>query len=286
MDDYSHILRECHACNGMLPDKVYIRISNCIPELCDAPILEIGTAHGAATTAIGLTVLKHRKRQHIYTVDCFGGRFSSRSQFGDPDTNLEIARSNLRKSGINDVVTIFKGTSSEFATSDGCPKSLSMLMLDADGRIDRDFLHYYSLLKPGGVIVIDDADDNIYLSLNHRGEPYVDLKHRITSLLVSGFQQAGLIDNLEMVENTLFCTSTGTPLNRSEFIEMCLRTYRELVFSPGGYGWKDLAALEPQASRARRALNIYNWAVRMTEPFKELAKVLGIKRLISRIRHS
>ena len=148
-------------------------------------------------------------------------------------------------------------------------------MLDADGRIDRDFLLFYPKVNEGGIIVIDDAYPGIYLSLNFDGEAYVDLKHRITSLLAKAFHQAGFISDLEMVSNTLFCRSTAKQLNVEEFKSMALKAYRELVFSEAGGNWVDLFHLQSCPSRARKALSFYNKASKMVSPFSRLRRIIG-----------
>lgn len=252
------LIEYCRAANGMLPDNVYEALFDAAMNLGNGAVLEIGTAHGAATTAIGLGLLEKSSNNHIFTVDIFGGRYSSRSAFGSPADNIKIVKSNLARAGIEKLVTVFAGSSFAFANSGGCPDSLSMLMLDADGRIDRDFFLFYELTKPGSLIVIDDADDCIFLSRNSSDEPYVDLKHRITHLLVDRFQGAGFISDLRMISNTLFCRSTGKALAREPFMDMVIEAYRELVFSAGGPGWNDLAIIAPRASQARKALDLYD----------------------------
>jgi hypothetical protein len=259
----------------MLPDNVYEALFDAALNLENGAVLEIGTAHGAATTAIGLGLLEKGSNNHVFTVDIFGGRYSSRSAFGSPSDNVEIVKSNLARAGIEKLVTVFEGSSDAFANSGRCPHSLSMLMLDADGRIDRDFLLFYELTKPGSLIVIDDADDSIFLSLNSSGEPYVDLKHRITHLLVDRFQDLGLISDLRMISNTLFCRSTGITLAREPFMDMVIEAYRELVFSAGGAGWNDLAVIAPRASEARRALGLYDKISNKIRPVRKVFRRLG-----------
>jgi len=133
-----------------------------------------------------------------------------------------------------------------------------MLMLDADGKIDRDFLLFYNLVSPDGLIVIDDADDSIFLSVSSAGEPFIDLKHRITHALVNCLHEKGFIKDLEMISNTLFCRSTGKTLSKETFLEIVIAPYRELVLSACGPSWMDLAFIAPRSSEARKALRIYD----------------------------
>ena len=66
------------------------------------------------------------------------------------------------------------------------------IMLDADGRIDRDFSILCSRLAPRAMIVIDDyADIDRY-------------KHRSTKGLVDQLMEWGLLQPTELLDNTLF----------------------------------------------------------------------------------
>lgn len=264
------MLARCAAANGMLPQEVYQRLFAVTQDLEEGPIVEIGTAHAAATIAIGLGCKAFAKTHPITTVDLFGGRFSSRRAYGDTDRNYQIVMQNLAQAGLTDLVTVFKGSSVDFAASPQCPQRLSMLMLDADGRIDRDFLLFYTKLPAGGLIVIDDADADVFLSFNADREAYVDLKHRITHLLVAALQENGYIRDLEMVANTLFCRSTGRELDGDAFRAMALEAYRGLVFSEVDGPWTDLAHLVRTPARARTALSFYNrfrWCLDPLERF-------------------
>jgi predicted O-methyltransferase YrrM len=247
----------CQVCNGMLPHEVYTQLFRLALELRIGSVLEIGTAHGAATAAIALGTQQARSQVRIYTVDSFGGRFSSRRAYGSPDDNLNIVRNNFKALGIDSLITVFKGTSDEFCSSSHLPQLISMLMLDADGRIDRDFNYYYELVAKDGIIIIDDVDDNIFLNLNSDGEPYVDLKHRISNLLVSRYEDIGLIKDIEIISNTLFCRSTGVKIDRGVFEKVSLDAYRELVFASGKDYWYDLARIGENASKSLQALYWY-----------------------------
>lgn len=258
----------------MLPCEVYQLLFDSVKHLDQDPIVEIGTAHGAATVAMGLGSKHFQTNHQIYTVDMFGGRFSSRRAFGEPDQNLQIVKENLKRAGIKSAVHVFKGSSEEFAKSAECPTSISMLMLDADGRIDRDFILFYKKLKPGGLIVVDDADRGIYLSLNCDKEIYIDLKHRITSLMLDNLYKAGYIDDLKMVSNTLFCRATGKDLELTSFQELALGAYRELVFSHVDGNWEDLAYLNQFSGRARKALDFYNKCGRLLKPINRMRRAL------------
>lgn len=179
--------------NGMLPFDVYKELFFCGQNYGHGGILEIGTAHAAATIAMGLGAKSSGRSFHIHTIDPLGGRFSSRSAYGDVSTNLEIVNRNLNKAGISDNVSFFNGTSTEFHVLGKTPETLTLVMLDADGRIDRDFLFFYQKMPSGSMLVIDDVDDAIAFHKNPVGEVYIDQKFRITFLLLKKYEEMGLI---------------------------------------------------------------------------------------------
>ncbi len=261
----------------MLPDHVYEELHKAAIALDEGDVVEIGTAHGAATTAIALGLLQKKSPNLIYTVDTYGGRFSSRSAYGSPEDNIQIVNNNFAKTGIAHIVKMFKGTSEEFVKGGTCPDDISMLMLDADGKIDRDFLLFYNRVKPGGLIVIDDADDAIHLSVSSTGEPFVDLKHRITHILISRLAEEGFIKDLNMISNTLFCRSTGKKIHKDFFLQIAIESYRELVLSPCGIGWNDLALIAPRSSEALKVLKFYDKFSRYLNFFKRVKAKLTFR---------
>ena len=171
--------------NGMLPDSVYAALWDCAADAPGPNVVEVGTAHGAATIALALGRRDAGLTVAIRTVDRLEGRFSSRSRFGSVEQNKAIVLRNFAAAGVADCISLFVGTSDEFAASGECPQQIHLLMLDADGRIDRDLLHFYESLASNAVIVIDDVDRELYLGRTHDGTPFIDLKHRISSLLLT-----------------------------------------------------------------------------------------------------
>jgi len=111
------LLDYCRACNGMLPDSVYEALHGHAMNLKDGAVVEIGTAHGAATTAIAFGLMEQSLSNQIFTVDTYGGRFSSRSIYGSPEENFDIVKTNFASAGIEHIITMFKGTSDSFANS-------------------------------------------------------------------------------------------------------------------------------------------------------------------------
>lgn len=246
------------AANGMLPAEVYQEIFDTVSETKCENIVEIGTAHGAATIALALGALSQNEKAKVWSVDRLGGRHSSRSAFGSPLENERIVVENLSRAKVDHLVRLFVGSSDEFISSNRCPERIDLLMLDADGRIDRDLLHFYGKLSESASIIIDDVDAAIYLNQNHEGIPYIDCKHRATALLLDGFVQMGYLRIKKRVGNTAFCKKTNKEIDRGAFTEIAVKAYRELVFADveDSY-WKELFSWSRSRAEIREALKIH-----------------------------
>lgn len=243
--------------NGMLPKEVYEEIYRTSASRRPRLIVEIGTAHGAATIALGLGAMTQNSEVLIKTVDKLGGRFSSRSAYGDVEINRAIVESNFRRAGISGNVRLFVGDPDEFAAQLDPNEQIDLLMLDADGRIDRDLLNLYPQLATGAPVIIDDADNDIWLSRNHEGVPFVDNKHRTTELLLDGFCTAGFLRLEKRVANTAFCTRTDKPYDQQAFAEIALAAYRQLVICEvGNHYWEELAQWSTEREGIREAIRI------------------------------
>ncbi len=165
----------------MLSVRVYDRLMDLARRSRPAIIVEIGTAHGAATIALAIGARAAGAAFHIYTVDPFSG-FSSRVMFGGVDDNLRIVTAALSRFGVTDCVTVVVGTVTDLIAR--LPSGpIDLLLIDADGRIDRDLAAVYDRLAPDADIVIDDVDGDVYLT-RFANRIYCDQKHRLTRLIV------------------------------------------------------------------------------------------------------
>lgn len=226
--------------NGMLPLSVYKALWECVAKAPGPNVVEVGTAHGAATITLALGAKNAGVEIRIDTIDRLGGKFSSRAQYGSVKQNKEIVLQNFARAEVAECITIFVGSTDEFVASGRCPDRIDLLMLDADGRIDRDLLHFYNLLAPNAMIVIDDVDRGVYLSTTYDGTPYVDLKHRITSLLLQALESHGFLRVEKTIHNTAFCRRGERTMDYHEFSRLALSCYRELVFADlPGPEWKN-----------------------------------------------
>jgi predicted O-methyltransferase YrrM len=243
--------------NGMLPLDVYQEIYLTTAAHRPRTILEIGTAHGAATIAIGLAAQTKHSDFKIWTVDKLGGRFSSRSVYGSVETNRAIVNANLASAGLSERVQLFVGDSDDFAGQSFCPLQIDLLMLDADGRIDRDLFNFYPRLAVDAPVIIDDADDSIWLSRNHERVPFIDNKHRVTELLLSGFCDAGFLVIEKRIGCTAFCRKTDKVYDEVMFSKIALAAYRQIVSCEvDDDRWKELARWNECRVMVREGLQI------------------------------
>jgi len=242
----------------LLPSCVYDELFNLGAQAQGTNFVEVGTAHGAATIALALGAATRPSLPcRIWTIDKMGGRFSTRSKYGSPENNKQIALKNFRRAGIEDMIELFVGSSDDFIVDGRCPERIDLLLLDADGRIDRDLLYFYPRMSIGSPIVIDDVDHYIYLGRNHEGIPYIDLKHRIKSFLLTAYETTGFIRFIKRIENTAFCERGEREYDSAVFTQIALECYRELVISEvqDSY-WQELLCWSENSYEVREGLRM------------------------------
>lgn len=197
-------------------------------------VLEIGTAHGAGTIALALGCQSVGHAARIRTVDVFAATAtipSSRAKFGDSAANKDIVLGHFTRCGVAGLIDLFVGTSDDFAGSDQVPERIDMLVLDADGRIDRDLMFYGPRLKEDALVMIDDVD-GIARVKRASGRMAIDLKHVISKKLLDMMVVEGMLRVERLVGNTVFCRAIAPASWQPERIaRLALPVYRELVFA-------------------------------------------------------
>ena len=184
---------------GMLDALVYRRIYREAARLPDYPFVEVGAAAGSATIALAWAFQRAGKRSRIIAVEkCEGG---SRTEHGGFDENLGILTGNLSRFGVREKVLLHTGPCRledrqqlERLIDSG---HISGFMLDADGRLDRDFELFWDRTIPGGLIVVDDyADRSAYREVSDRhpngGAKQVTTFRLLNILIEEGFFQPTL----------------------------------------------------------------------------------------------
>lgn len=219
--------------NGMLDADIYQAIHDTAAAVKNGDIVEIGTAHGAATIALahGLRQTK-RETAKIITIDKIAG--GSRDAFGDVDENVKIIHENFRAFGVADAIDFYLGASDEVAPALPADLKIGLLMLDADGAIDRDFRLFYNSLLPGAPIIIDDYKDG-YVRVSQNGKRVqIEQKRRITAALVHYFESKNLLQRTCVLNETYFGIKPHHITQNVQFDnEEIMPIYRGLVFAEG-----------------------------------------------------
>ena len=143
---------------GMMPVRVYRRLHELAADLPDLDIVEIGAGTGTGTIALAWGMAESGKTSSLVTVEkCEGG---SRDEIGDYEANRRLLDDNFGWAGVADRIRLFPRLLDDDSIDD-CRDQLTTdrlaaLVIDADGRLDRDFRYFWSSVVEGGAIVVDD----------------------------------------------------------------------------------------------------------------------------------
>jgi len=194
------------ATGGMLQARVYRELFLRARELPDLDIVEIGAGSGASTIALALGLREGGRSAKVISVEkCEGG---SRSHYGDRETNLNLLEKNLVQFGVRDRVVLYSHPISlvngpEVLASVHTGR-IGALVHDADGRIDRDFALFWPILRPDGLIIIDDFENRPSFRPVSVESPDGGTKSLLTFRLLTQFMQWGLVARTRVIGNTFF----------------------------------------------------------------------------------
>lgn len=193
-------------CNGMLPPSVYKKIYEAVYELPDLDIIEIGGAAGAGSIATALAMKESNKKSRLIVIEkCEGG---SRSEFGRYQENLNLINSNFKEFEVENNVLLYPHEltfeNGEDVISLVKTPNIAALIHDADGRIDRDFYLFWPIIKPGGLIIIDDYTNTVKFKPISEQYPQGGVKGLQTYRLLNQFMEWGLFKPLLKMDNTIF----------------------------------------------------------------------------------
>lgn len=209
-------------------------------------IIELGTGQGASTIALAIGIADAGRDATVQAVDQFyqesdGPHPAGRDAHGDhaADINFLAYRQNLSYFGVESLVGVHRGKTTETVLDREGVGPFDMLVIDVDGYVDRDFSLFFDLVERGGLIVIDDYQ----LAVNRQGRknlvrfrekgaeetrrrienmPRYDRgrllgKHLLTYRLVKRFQDLGLIRIERDLKGTVVCRKTTTDAFSSRF---------------------------------------------------------------------
>lgn len=210
-----------YKCNGMLPAEVYYSLYLYGTDIGEGNILEIGSAHGAATVSLALGVKDGGGSATVIGVE--KGEGGSRSMYGSREENIEILRENLREFGVAERVKI---VNQHLSREGGLPENIqsaqpfSLVCLDADGNLDRDFQLLYENILPGSVIMIDD-----YSPLREYREktdryPLGGGKHYRTFSYANWLLDRGFLHRYKTIGDTLITVKPPSPPSMDQLDEI------------------------------------------------------------------
>lgn len=207
--------------HGMMPTAVYERIYNTALALNGGDVVEIGTGHGAGAISAGLGLVDAGHGGSVFTIDRLEG--GSRAIYGGKEDNQRIVERNLTSFGVEDVVTVVVAPASELPKCLPPEVEIGLVILDADGRVDRDLLAVWPRLVHDAAVVIDDYVDQGLARRTAWGEVVIHAKFRMTFEITNRFLAVGLLDLEEQIGNTAFLRRTGKDLDAVPDLEPQLR---------------------------------------------------------------
>jgi predicted O-methyltransferase YrrM len=207
------LLKE-HA-NGMMHRDVYAELHRIAFYGPDLDALEIGGAAGAGSIALALGMKESGKKSRVIVVEKMQG--GSRQKYGNFDTNLDIFNKNVRFYGVESHICLFPNS---LTLKNGdeihrmiSSKEISALVLDADGKLHRDFLLFWDRVIPCGKIVIDDYRDDPSKFSPTGGSKLVQA-FRLANYLMS----IGLFEKEQQIRSTLIGHKPhGVDITRLDF---------------------------------------------------------------------
>jgi len=215
---------------GMLSPNVYAEIARYAADATTS-IVEIGTATGAATLALALGSPPEAR---IHTVD----------PMNHPDWLTRFRSPENMRAHVVGLFNSFNCESKihhyyEYPFGPTLPDTQDFMfdgaLIDADGALDRDFNLLYDALKPGAFIIIDDfKPEYVRFFKLGGGRARVDQKHRLSSLFIECFEEAGLIHRENVVEDTWFGRKADSGRTFADVDQQeVLKIYRKLTFAHG-----------------------------------------------------
>lgn len=200
--DFADIKKNC---NGMLSSRIYSALYEIAMSTHSGTLaVEVGAAHAAGTISMALGIQKNPVLEKLIAFEKIEG--GSRMKFGDFENNREIILGNIERYGCKDVVEMVFSTPEKAIGKipfDSRP-NIGLLVIDADGAIDREFNLFYDRVAEGGVVVIDDYNDYLKYFRISKHRVHIDAKHKVTKALVDYYVEEGFLKFDKMIESTWF----------------------------------------------------------------------------------
>lgn len=227
--------------NGYLDSTVYEELYNCALQAAKGVIIDIGPAQGGSSICFALAAKENKQIKKIYSIDKFKGSNALKDYYSI-ENNIMHLHNNLKKYNLQDFVrTIVAGVDDikEIVKNE----SISILFIDADGAIDRDFELFYNQIIDHGIIIVDDyekkiniqastrylkwrSDKEINIFLENEGIPNLKMftplgKHYTTYKFIEYLITNNYLEVIKIMDNTLFAKKPiDAPTFNNNTIEM------------------------------------------------------------------
>lgn len=150
--DFTQVKKTAH---GMLSVQDYETLYRyAAHEAAAGNIVEIGPARGASTIALALGAKASGQVSRVISIDTFLHSHATKT-WDDMDANIADLEHNLEAFGCRDIVDVMVAGQEDWDFI--YRTSISLMFIDADGALDRDFKNYYDHLLPGCWVFIDDC---------------------------------------------------------------------------------------------------------------------------------
>ncbi len=147
--------------NGYLSPRIYHAIYQSALNAPEGMMIDIGPAQGASSISLGLGIRRSGKaNSKVFSIEKGMGS-QALPTFDDIEKNIKTLKRNIQAYNLGETCTILAGGVEEVYPKIDKNKPISLLFIDADGALDRDFEYFYNQLLPNSFLIFDDYDDVI-----------------------------------------------------------------------------------------------------------------------------
>jgi len=206
---------------------IYSALYYAAEKVTDGRIIEVGTGRGAATIVLARAAMA----TGAATVISIDNIDQDPVNHAAIEKALDEIESNFKAFDVAEHVEFLVGPCEKAALQ--LPRDLKtgMLVLDADGAIDRGFSLFYNSLIPGAPIVINAYDEKYAGRKAQSEHVYLDPRKRLTTSLVTYFERLGLLEKDKVLEEVYFGRKPANVTKDVEFnLSEIMKFYRDLVF--------------------------------------------------------
>lgn len=178
--------------------KLYGKIFQLSKELESGSILEIGTAGGGSIISAALGLKAAGRGLKAISIDKFeGGSWGTGS---DVESNIKKVNDRLQVFGVAEHASILKEKLGGAQHIYDHLKGISLLIIDADGRIQRDLMSLSKSCANEALILIDDCEKCVRVNADRNGNWTVCWKKYKTWVMVKHLLESGVLAEEEILD--------------------------------------------------------------------------------------